>query len=303
MVALQVAWALIGIDRRGGSLIKMAHLEHPTTNPDLIQYIYCVKLPFNCGPNSSFRSALNLEIPRRRNIGYHPYRRPFGISRHPPNSLVALPPTSISMALMDIMKPRWVVVKVGISKDPARRLHEIFDVFEKLDGVQTQMYLGDISPTDSPEVCIRKAKSLDSIVFIQKVQDIGTAEGDVRMWLGRPLGEDFIDKFTSHVTGLSLSRDGMTEWIVADYELVIDLRNKFCRGQLYRADSYTQAVNTLAEVATGQPFIYTARGNVFFHQFCAHCFQNFRRYSRPRSEVVVIQFEPTKFRYELSFTR
>ena len=293
-------------------------MAHPTTNPDLIQYIYCVKLPFNCGPNSSFRSALNLENPRcitprlsgRRNRSiYHPYGRP-STSRHPINAL-----SLISMTWVDIInKPQWVVVKVGISKDPARRLHEIFDVFEEL-GVQKQMYLGDISQTDTPEVCIRKAKSLDSIVFIQKVQDIGTAEGDVRNCLGRSLGEDFIKRFTSH-RGRSLNSDGMTEWIVAEYGLVVDLQGKFRFGQLY-----TRWRKNLSEQLTGQ--LRTPSGNEFFRQFFAHCLTYFaskgsarRQFEdrgealmshpssyRPQSQNVIIKFEPTNFLYELNITQ
>lgn len=126
------------------------------------------------------------------------------------------------------------MVKVVMSKNEnlASRLHDVVGVFSRDLEIPKEDLIGDISLDDAPENALRKAKSIDNIVFIVKVHDIGTAESDVRDVMGTTLEADFIKSFTTHIEGKELNSDGMTEWILTEARLVEYLRWKFRYDQL-----------------------------------------------------------------------
>ena len=209
-------------------------------------------------------------------------------------------PLSFSVVL-DYTALRQQVVKVGITDNPARRLHEIMDVFKKL-GIE-ESPLQDIKSTDPPETAIQKAKSSynDCIIFIVKVtqQDIHAAEKKVRDFLTTsPLGDDFIESFKSHVVEekrASLGDAGMREWILADNGLMSHLRMKFRFDQLYGPTRRTGL-----EQLSGQ--LHTGSGEEFFIQLCARCIEYYQGLQRGIKipPEVVISFRPANFNHRIS---
>jgi hypothetical protein len=132
----------------------------------------------------------------------------------------------------------YEVVKIGKTKNPARRFHEILGAFQNLPGVQVPL-LKEINSTDDPQTVLRKVKSqsCDPVIFLVKVRDIGTAEGDIRNAFGTPLGQGagFIDQFLASISDEEQKKrftadggySGMTEWVVMDAKLAAHLQTTF----------------------------------------------------------------------------
>ena len=136
----------------------------------------------------------------------------------------------------------WIpheMVKIGKSENPARRFHEILGAFQNL-GVQVPL-LQHIRSTDDLQTTLQKAKDIDSVVFLVKVQDIGTAEEDIRKDLGiSPQDQQgFIENFLSCLDEGQKKpfKDdtGMTEWVLMDSGLAAVLQQNFRYSQLCRS--------------------------------------------------------------------
>ena len=88
------------------------------------------------------------------------------------------------------------------------------------------------------QLFIKKPRLVDSVVFLVKVRDIGTAEEDIRKALGiSPQDQQgFIDYFLSRLDEEHKKpfKDdaGMTEWVLMDSGLVADLQWNFHYSQL-----------------------------------------------------------------------
>ena len=138
-----------------------------------------------------------------------------------------------------------VVAKVGITKNreglgPAVRLREIFNAFQEFG--EQQPMLDSLSTSDDPQAVIATAKAIDNIIFIEGVQNQGTAEKDIRdklvqttvMHLGQPqITEEFRKSFEDKVPPEKkdyLKKVGMTEWIILSSSLAWNLRERFRRG-------------------------------------------------------------------------
>ena len=228
-------------------------------------YIYCIRLPLPCKKKSSV-----------------------------PQSLASFP--GLSFEEPENEATRHEIVKVGISQNPARRLHEIMDVFQELG--MKQPLLKDLRSTDSPEEAIQKAKSIDNIVFLVKVtgtqQDVETAERDIRTF-GTSLGQDFIDSFTDHVCHEkknNLRNFGMTEWILAHSGLVSTLWWKFRSSQLYSKPFSQQ---NLLEHLSGK--LQPPTGKEFCKKIRAHCLSYACGTLMVPPDSVIISFQPMKFYY------
>ena len=186
------------------------------------EYIYCVKLPnFVCTPSQG------TSVPESTAAQPQPLRRQTVQQRHQPYSLyhrhritnMAL--TRQFVVLQAAARQReWIpheMVKIGKSENPARRFHEILGAFQNL-GVQVPL-LQHIRSTDDLQTTLQKAKDIDSVVFLVKVQDIGTAEEDIRKDLGiSPQDQQgFIENFLSCLDEGQKKpfKDdtGMTEWV------------------------------------------------------------------------------------------
>ena len=88
-------------------------------------YIYCIRLPFQC--SSQGPSYLN-------------------------SILEGQPPPP----------PESVVAKVGITKNPAERLCNIYTAFQEFG--EPQPLLATLSPSDDPQTAIEKAKLIGDII-------------------------------------------------------------------------------------------------------------------------------------------
>ena len=193
------------------------------------------------------------------------------------------------------------VVKVGHSiSDPAGRLHEIMGVFNQL-GIKEDL-LQDVKEADTPETAIQKAKLHRNgcIIFIMKVagtkKEIEKAEENIREVLEpSPLGNDFTDTFKSHFDKEKKAalekHTGMTEWILADSEIIARLQMKFCSGQLYhypRPDAIEQ-LTYQRRIPSWKDFCCQLIAR------CIECITN-RQIRIPPS--VIISFQPTGFQSE-----
>jgi hypothetical protein len=113
-----------------------------------------------------------------------------------------------------------VLAKVGITAKPAERLYDIFEVFETLG--EPQPLLRSLSRGDDPQTAVIKAKSINEIIFIEKVHIPGTAEKDIRtiLQIGQPnLPQDFFPLFAAQVPKEKkgyLDVVGKTEWIIME---------------------------------------------------------------------------------------
>jgi hypothetical protein len=142
--------------------------------------------------------------------------------------------TSALTQLAKLFQPQqtlYEVGKIGKTDNPARRFHEILGPFQNLPEVRVPL-LQEINPTDDSQTVLRKVKSHDTVIFLVKVRDIGTAEGDIRKAFGTPLGLDFIDQFLASVSGEEQKKrfkkdSGMTEWVVMDAKFAAHLQTQF----------------------------------------------------------------------------
>ena len=162
-------------------------------------YIYCTLLPFQC---STMTAEAMLLFPGRRPL--------------------SLPPSES------------VVAKVGITKTPAERLCNIFNAFEIFG--EPQPLLRSLSRNDDPQTAVEKAKSVNEIIFIEKVHTPGNAEHDIRDTLQTrqsKLPQEFLDSFAASLPQEKkgyLDIVGMTEWIMIKHNLAILFQQKFRGG-------------------------------------------------------------------------
>lgn len=167
-------------------------------------YIYCIQLPFRC-------TSMTLDAMLR------------------PGKHLLPPPQSV-----------WVA-KVGITINPAERLYDIFNAFQELG--EPQPLLRSLSRSDDAKTAITKAKSMNEIVFIEKVHDHApeNAEHNIRaiLQIGDPkLTKEFFVSFEASVPrekkvyldGLGMKRP---EWITMSANLAGMLQKKFRGGGIY----------------------------------------------------------------------
>ena len=289
-----------------------------------IEYIYCIKLPcFVCTPQSApaqeyaaaqvqplseLHSHCPRAVRRTRLRRYTPYslnlRR--SVTATPSETLGPVPRPFAGQwhdnvvrrqllgALAVPPRPQWTpheVVKIGKSENLARRFHEILGAFQNLPEVQVPL-LQEINSTDDLQTVLRKAKLLESVIFLVKVKDIGTAENDIRNILGRSLGQGFINHFLECLNDEEQKKpfednSGMTEWVLMDAELATHLQCKFRFNELYR--SYLHLLPQ------------TPKGSDVHRQLRAHGINYYIRRNRsanlpPRFHI---SFRPTNFSYTL----
>ena len=236
------------IDRTLASL-----LSDQTT---VTEYIYCIKLPqFVCKSQATEENQVQYRRQARLQR-YAPYLR----SRHQIGSTCSVglrqaaashrcnigtsidiygtsdntAPTQVNLAkLFQPQQTLYEVVKIGKTKNPAQRFHDILGPFQNLPEVQVPL-LQEINSTDDPQTVLRKVKSTtcNPVIFLVKVRDIGTAEGDIREAYGVPLGQEFIDKFLASVSNEQQKKNfkddsGMTEWVVMDAKFAAHLQTTF----------------------------------------------------------------------------
>ena len=251
------------------------------------EYIYCVKLPnFVCTPNQG------TQVPELTAV--QPLRRQTVQQRYRPYSLY--PRHRITSRLWALQaagrQQEWIqheVVKIGKSENPARRFHEILGVFQNLD-IQVPL-LQVIKANDDPQTTLQKAKLVDSVVFLVKVRDIGTAEEDIRKALGISLGQGFIDYFLSRLDEEHKKpfKDdaGMTEWVLMDSGLVADLQWNF---------HYSQLCQSHLNIHMGA---FLPRGDEATRQLRARHLNYYirRNMSKKLPPEFLISFQPTNFSY------
>ena len=207
------------------------------------KYIYCIKLPhFGCKPLST---SIQVQLSSQQCQGVRQARRyaPYPSYPHRVSSTnVGLGRTAASYigtsgytALAKQLQPQqtlYEVVKIGKTKrNPAQRFHEILGPFQNLPEVRVPL-LQEISSTDDQQTVLQKVESCDDVIFLVEVQDIGTAEQDIRKALGIPLGQGFIDQFLASINDEEQKQhfkddSGMTEWVVMDAKLATHLQTTF----------------------------------------------------------------------------
>lgn len=179
-----------------------------------VKYIYCIRLPFQC---------------TTQGISYHMnvFTQYHGLQPQPAS------PSSESF-----------VAKVGITDNPARRLREIYTAFQEFG--ESQPILDILSSSDNPQTVITKAqqKPIDNIIFIERVQNPGSAECDILEMIeqksviqfGQPkLNQEFLESFKAKVPEvkkhyLESGDVGIKEWIIISYPLAVNLQQKFRQG-------------------------------------------------------------------------
>ena len=224
-------------------------------------YIYCILLPFQC-------TSMTIDAML------------FPLSQPP----VSLPP------------PESVVAKVGITKNPAERLCDIFNAFEVFG--ELQPLLRSLSRSDNPQTAVAKAKSMNEIIFIEKLLTPGNAEHDIRATLqaGQPeLPQEFFDKFIASIPQEKkgyLDVVGMTEWLMVKTDLAGMLQRKFRGGGIFElglvglvpnGEQLTCAVNKVCNNYYKIPKAPTQASIIMGGQRLP----------------LVIEFKATKFKYQL----
>ena len=171
-------------------------------------YVYCIVLPFTCtAVRTDLEDTLTVSAGRRRPV-----------PRQPP--------------------PESFVVRVGITNDPAELLCGVFGVFRELG--ETKPLLGWLSRNDDPETAVAKAKSINNVIFIEKVQNPGNVDQDIRATLHMcdpSLMKSFTDSFAASIPEEKkscLDVLNIPEWIVMNIELAFMLREKFRDDGIFR---------------------------------------------------------------------
>ena len=242
---------------------KMADV---TRVPEQPSYIYCILLPFRC-------STITAEATMLLSTG-----------RQLLNS-ASLPPSES------------VVAKVGITANPAERLCDIFNTFEQFG--EPQPLLRHLSRSDDPQTTIAKAKSMDEVIFIEKVHTPGNAEHDIRdaLQAGQPkLPQKFFTSFADCLPKEKmgyLDVVGMTEWIMMKQELAIRfLQQKFRKSGIFELGLLTLKVPA---------------GDHLFREVNHFCSQYFKIHKFPSPAMsglhplmiptIFIEFKATNFAY------
>ena len=260
--------------------VDSSHLSDQTT---VTEYIYCIKLPhFECKPQSTSTHSSQAVRQARR---YAPY---------PLNFMGNAALTQLAK-LLQPQQTLYEVVKIGKTKDPAERFHDILGPFQNLPEVQVPL-LQEISSTDDPQTVLRKVKLCDPVIFLIKVRNIGTAEKDIRKAFGIPLGQGFIEQFLESISKEEQKKrfkkdSGMTEWVVMDAKLAVHLQTTF-RTHLRPFVKF----NILC------PY-HTPSGDEIYRQLFAEGSRYYSQRIRIRSTSLPpgfhISFPPTNFSYTL----
>ena len=123
----------------------------------------------------------------------------------------------LDQLLLQRSLPQYTIVKVGISVNPADRLTDIMRSFEEFGAHNA--HFQNLDENDTVDKCKQEA----SIIFLKKCYDVKRnvedAEVKIRKLLGRELGPDFQDQFTSSLDYSKhqhVSKVGKTEWILIE---------------------------------------------------------------------------------------
>ena len=272
-------------------------LHFPVRRQAETEYIYCIKLPsFECTPRAPAAATVQPLSLRQAAVRqrYRPRYQPYSL--YPRPSGVTTPFTQL--AQQAAAQHQWIpheMVKIGKSKRPAHRFHEILGAFQNL-GVQVPL-LQHIRSTDDPQTTLQKAKFIDSVVFLLKVQDIGTAEEDIRKDLGISLEQRFIDNFLSCLDEEQKKpfqdNAGMTEWVLMDSGLAVDLQWSFRYSQLCRS-------HLDVRVSMGAYGHFLPRGDEATRQLRTRGLNSYlqRNMSKKLPPEFRILFQPTNFCFE-----
>ena len=156
----------------------------------------------------------------------------------------------------------WVA-KVGITENPAERLCDIFNAFQEFG--KPQPLLRSLSRNDNPQTAVAKAKSMNGIIFIEKVHTPRNAERDIRVILEAGdlrLPQEFFDSFAASVPQEKkgyLDVVGMTEWIMMKNGLADMLQQKFRGGGIYELGLFP------GKVPNGEELTHAV------NEFCGKC--------------------------------
>jgi hypothetical protein len=276
----------------GAYNIDSSRLTDQTT---VTEYIYCIKLPqFVCKPQSTSTHSRQAVRRDRRPTPYPSYSHQVSSTNVGFRRLADY--RGIVSRRFKPQQTLYEVVKIGKTDNPARRFHEILGPFQKFPEVWVPL-LQEINSTDDPQTVLRKVKSHDTVIFLVKVRDIGTAEGDIRNAFGTPLGQGagFIDQFLASISDEEQKKrfkgdSGMTEWVVMDAKLAANLQYKF----------RTQP-RPFVEISTLWPYD-TPSGEHVHQQLLIQRRNYYHQILRSRSTSLppeLISFPPTEFSYTL----
>jgi hypothetical protein len=147
---------------------------------------------------------------------------------------------------------------------------------------------------DSRMLILQKVRSCDPVIFLEKVRDIGTAEGDIRKAFGIPLGQGFVDKFLESIDEEQKKRfkadSGMTEWVVMDAQFAAHLQRMF-HSQFFPSD-----ILNILPWPRGTPSGEEIHRQLFSQ---GHNYYSQRIGSISLPPEFHISFPPTKFSYTL----
>ena len=185
-------------------------------------FIYCIKLP-------GFECHTTLNQPTHQSQGVHFLQPDF---QYMPQQPVALKPSLFE----------YTMIKVGVSKNPARRLHEIMRSIEGFGVAAAETQFKFIRESDPSSVTVEKGKSEDNVIFIQQCHSVKRpnkmdCESAIRQRIGRQeLSKRFRDEFKKSIfdrlegDGESyVEQVGMTEWVLASTTLIGQIQQNMRR--------------------------------------------------------------------------
>lgn len=232
---------------------------------DLGTCIYCVQLPFKC---QSVNPVTQRALPELQRL---------------------------------LLFPEYCVVKVGISNEPARRLHDIMSGFQGLgdsgqwftDGLKTSNH-------DCAGNTFYKGKSEDKIVFIQKCRDLRDAEDQIRQRIGKKLDSTFQEQFRQSVDPDKRSytdRVGITEWVLMRTDLMKYIQQDY-RSTWTTAACPEDPILQMTHIQSHRSLDPT--GCEFTSEIFVRCYQHELNCGLAlHGGMVKIKFLPTRFEFTL----
>ena len=190
-------------------------------------FIYCIKLP-------GFECHTTLNQPTHQSQGGHFLQPDLDPDDHDDRDFQYMPqqPVAPRPSL-----PQYTMIKVGISTNPARRLHEIMRSIEGfgVPAAETHWF-NVIRESDPPDATAEKGKSEDNVIFIQKCHSVKghiDYELEIRRLISdnQELDKSFQEKFEESLDGdrprSYVAQVGITEWVLAPMALIGKIRQYF----------------------------------------------------------------------------
>ena len=251
-------------------------------------FIYCIKLP-------GFKCHTTFNQPTHQSQGGHFLQPDLDPDDHDDRDFQYMPQQPVALRLSYSL-PEYTMIKVGISTNPARRLHEIMRSIEGFGVAAAETQFKFIRESDSPDDNVENGKKEDNVIFIQKCHSVRKGEFDYELAIRRlissnqELDKSFQENFAESLDGdrprSYVAQVGMTEWVLAPMAFIGHIQ------QCFRKWNWKN--RTLMGYMSGDEFYkgLSSEKSIYQSQDPAQV----NRFFIPHK--VKIEFIPTRFAYD-----